>query len=69
VKIMSAGDDHKSTVFGDVEYQTGNIISYQSERKDSEQFINWLNALNRALPEGPILVILDNVRYHKSRRC
>jgi transposase len=69
MKVMAAGDDHKFTVFGGVEYQTGNIISYQSEDKDSEAFIHWLQTLIRDLPEKPILVVLDNARYHKSHQC
>ena len=69
MKVMAAGDDHKFTVYGGFEYQAGHIISYQAEGKDSEEFINWLEVLIRALPDKPILVVLDNARYHKSHRC
>lgn len=69
MKVMAAGDDHKFTIYGGFEYQAGHIISYQSEGKDSKEFIHWLQVLIHTLPDKPILVVLDNARYHQSREC
>ncbi len=69
MKVLAAGEDHKFVVFGGVEYGTGKIIWHRGECKGSEGFIKWLGELDEAYPQEPVLVVLDNVGYHKSRQC
>ncbi len=69
MRVPAAGDDHKFLVFGGVDYETGRLLCRQEERKNSDSFINWLNELDKAFPEGSMLVVLDNVGYHKSHKC
>jgi transposase len=56
-------------VFGGVEYGSGQITFREEERKNSAGFIEWLKEIEQAYPEELVLVVLDNVGYHKSRRC
>ncbi len=69
MRIPSAGDDQKFIVFGGVEYETGKVVFCQEERKNSEGFTKWLDGLCRSIPQGEVLVVLDNARYHRSRVC
>jgi transposase len=69
MKVLAAGEDHNFVVFGGVEYGTGKIIWQRSERKDSEVFIKWLDELSETYPKEMVLIVLDNVKYHKSRQC
>jgi hypothetical protein len=66
VRIPAAGEDQKFAVFGGVEYGSGRIIWQTSATKDSASFIRFLDDLAAALPDGPVVVVLDNVGYHKS---
>lgn len=52
-----------------MEYGAGKLIWRQGERKNSDGFISWLNEVEKAFPDSPVLVVLDNVGYHKSRKC
>ncbi len=67
MKIPAAGEDEKFVVFGALDYATGQIIEQISARKGEEPFTVFLDHLVAALPpDEPILIVLDNVGYHKS---
>jgi hypothetical protein len=66
--LPAAGVDHKFAVFGALDYAAGRVISRLSPREDSEAFVAFLEQLRNAFPEEKLVVVLDNVGYHKSHR-
>ena len=67
--MPAAGEDKKFVVFGGLDYAAGRIIWQTSATKDSTSFVRFLDRLAAALPEGPVVVVLDNVGYHKSHEA
>ena len=67
MKIPAAGEDQKFTVFGAVDYTSGQVIWQTSGRKGEAGFAAFLDHLAETLPaDEPVVVVLDNVSYHKS---
>lgn len=68
-KVPAAGEDRKFTVFGAVDYATGQVLWQCSDTKGEEGFLAFLDHLAEQVPaDEPVVVVLDNVGYHKSRR-
>ncbi len=67
MRIAAAGDDRKFAVFGALDYASGQLVWRLSPRKDGAAFVAFLDHLIAAFPDGPIVVVLDNVDYHKGR--
>jgi transposase len=67
VKIPAAGEDRKFAVNGALDYATRQIVWHLSPRKDGKAFVAFLDHLVTAFPDGPLVVMLDNVGYHKGR--
>lgn len=67
MKIPAAGEDQKFTVFGAVDYASGQVIWQTQARKGEAAFAAFLDHLAQTLPAGePAVVVLDNAGYHKS---
>ncbi len=67
MRIPAAGEDQKFVVFGALDYATGQVFEQISPRKGEEAFAAFLDALITALPpDEPVVIVLDNVGYHKS---
>jgi transposase len=64
--VPAAGEDRKFVVFGGLDYATGRLVWQSGPSKDGAAFIRFLDALAAAFPEGKIVLVLDNVGYHKS---
>ena len=67
MSVPAAGEDGKFAVFGAVDYASGQVLWRLSPRKDGAAFVAFLDHLVAQLPEGPLVVVLDNVGYHKGR--
>ena len=69
MKIPAAGEDQKFTVFGAVDSASGQVIWQCGARKGEEAFATFLDHLAEQLPavDEPVVVVLANVGYHKSR--
>ena len=67
LKIAAAGEDQKCAVFGALDYASGQIVWHVSAHKDGRAFVAFLDHLVATLPDGPMVIVLDNVGYHKSR--
>ena len=69
MKIPAAGEGQKFTVFGAVDYASGQVIWRTSARKGEEAFAAFLDHLAQQLSaaDEPVVIVLDNVCYHKSR--
>lgn len=67
MKVPAAGDDHKSVVYGGLDYATGQVIWQHDAQKGTDAFTAFLTHLKATLPAGePVVVVLDNASYHKS---
>jgi hypothetical protein len=66
VRVPAAGEDKKFAVFGGLDYASGRMIWQTSATKDGASFVRFPDHLAAALPDGPVVVVLDNVGYHKS---
>ena len=64
--MPAAGEDARFTVYGALDYASGEVIWLTAPRKDAATFVAFLDHLAAALPTGQILVVLDNVGYHKA---
>ena len=67
VKVPAAGEDHKFVLFGALDYASGRVFWQRSAQKNSEAFGQFLEMLATAFPGEVVLIVLDNVSYHKSR--
>lgn len=68
MRVPAAGADRKFAVFGALDYATGQVHRQLSLRKDSQASITFLEQLRHAWPDERLVVVLDNVGYHKSRQ-
>jgi transposase len=67
LRVPAAGEDGKFVVFGALDYASGQVVWQLSPRKDGKAFVAFLDHLTATFPEGPLVVVLDNVGYHKGR--
>lgn len=67
MKVPAAGEDQTFTVFGAVDYARGQVLWQTSARKEERAFTTFLDHLAERLPANePVVIVLDNVGYHKS---
>jgi transposase len=66
MKVPAAGEDHKFTVFGALDYASGRVLWQLSPQKNSDEFGHFLEQIAAAFPDEAVIVVLDNVGYHKS---
>ncbi len=69
-KAASMTHDYKrngtTTLFAALEVATGKVISQNMQRHRHQEFIRFLNKVNRQLPpDQPVHVVLDNYATHK----
>jgi transposase len=65
LRVPAAGEDARFTVYGALDYASGRLLWQIAPRKCGGSFVAFLDHLAAALPTGQILVVLDNVGYHK----
>jgi transposase len=66
MRVPAAGQDQKFVVYGGLDYATGRVVWQTSAGKNSATFVEFLERLATAFPTGQIVVVSDNVGYHKS---
>lgn len=66
-KVRTGGRNARSYLFGARDAHTDELLMGFWPRKDSQAFVEFLRAVLRAIPQGPIYVILDNYSVHKSK--
>ncbi len=67
MRVPAAGEDRKFAVFGALDDASGEGLWQVSPGKDGAAFVAFLERLAGEWPDGPIVVVLDNVGYHKGR--
>jgi transposase len=66
VRIPAAGEDARFTVYGALDYASGAVIWQTAPLKNAATFVAFLDHLAATLPSGQLLIVLDNVGYHKA---
>jgi transposase len=64
--VPAAGADQRPAVFGAVDYASGQVVWQVAERKGGDGFATFLAHLAEAWPEEQLVLVLDNVSYHRS---
>ncbi len=65
--IPTPGQQEWHHVFAAYNYGTDEVISYCSDKKNSDAFIAFLDHLAQSVPAGrPVVIVLDNASYHTS---
>jgi transposase len=65
--VPSAGQNRKVAVFGGVNYATGRMLWHTAERKNQHEFLFFLGKLLSAYRGWKVVLVLDNVGYHKTK--
>ena len=61
----SRGPD-KVWVFGALRVEDGNSLTFTSRSRNSKGYLKLLEMIERAIPQGAIYLIVDNLKTHKS---
>ncbi len=69
LRVPAAGEDKKFVVYGGLDYTSGRLVWRTDDAKDGAAFVRFLDDLASAFPNGRVVVVLDNVGYHKSHEA
>jgi len=64
--VPAAGDDQRRAVFGALDYASGRLSWRLDERKSGAGFAAFPEQVAQAWPDEPLVLVLDNVSYHRS---
>jgi len=67
IPATKPGTKQKFHIFGGYDWETDEVTWTMAETKNSETFIVFLEELLlRRYPDKPVILVMDNVSYHKS---
>lgn len=67
IPATKPGTKQKFHIFGGYDWETDEVTWTMAETKNSETFIIFLEKLLlRRYPDKPVILVMDNVSYHKS---
>jgi transposase len=66
-QVPTPGQNRKRSVFGALEWATGQWVYAVEEHKRAVEFLAFLSRLSTVYPQRPIWVVLDNASIHKSK--
>lgn len=64
--VPAAGADQRRAVFGALDYGFGQVVWQIAERKGGEAFAAFLAHVGQTWPVDQIVLVMDNVSYHRS---
>lgn len=64
--IPAAGVDQRSTLYGALEYFSGELCWHHADHASSDGFLSFVQTLAHRWPDEHVVVVLDNASYHKS---
>lgn len=67
MEVPSAGQNRKAATFGGVDFATGEMTWHLTDCKNQHEFLKFLERLVKAHPGRRIVLVLDNVAYHKTK--
>ena len=66
MSVPAAGADQRIALYGALDYASGRLVWRAAPRKDGAGFAAFLEQVGRAWPDGDLVLVLDNVSYHRS---
>ncbi len=66
MSVPAAGADQRRAIFGALDYASGQLSWRLGEHKNGEAFAAFLAQVAQRWPDDDLLLILDNVSYHRS---
>lgn len=64
--IPAAGVDQRSTLFGAIDYFSGELVWRHADKASSTAFLTFVQTMTARWPDETIVLVLDNASYHKS---
>lgn len=64
--VPAAGKNQRRSVFGAVDYGSGQVVWEIQPRKHGAAFAAFLAQLAQAWPDDHLVLVMDNVSYHRS---
>lgn len=61
------GTKERRTLFGAINLRSGVLMGQIADTGNTETFRTFLSTVRRRYPRGPIIMILDNVRFHHAK--
>lgn len=61
------GTKERRTLFGAVNLRNGILTGHIADTGNKETFRTFLSVIRKSYPRGPIIMILDNVRFHHAK--
>ena len=66
MSVPAAGADQRIAVYGAVDYASGQVLWQTACHKDGAGFAAFLEQIGQTWPEEDLVLVLDNVSYHRS---
>lgn len=66
MRVPAAGKDERRAVFGALDYASGELAWQIAERKGGTAFAAFLDHVGRTWPDAPLVLVMDNVSYHRA---
>lgn len=66
VSVPAAGSDKRIAVYGALDYASGEVLWRTAPAKDGTGFAAFLAQIGQRWPEEDLVLVLDNVSYHRS---
>ena len=66
MSVPAAGEDQRIAVYGALDYASGQVLWQTAAKKDGAGFAAFLEQIGQTWPEDDLVLVLDNVSYHRS---
>jgi transposase len=66
LSVPAAGEDERIAVYGALDYASGQVLWRTAAHKDGVGFAAFLEQIGQTWPEEDLVLVLDNVSYHRS---
>lgn len=66
MSVPAAGTDQRIAVYGALDYASGQLLWQTAAHKDGQGFAAFLDQIAQAWPAEDLVLVLDNVSYHRS---
>ena len=66
MSVPAAGEDRRIAVYGALDYASGRVVWHPAAKKDGAGFAAFLEQIAQTWPHEDLVLVLDNVSYHRS---
>lgn len=66
MRVPAAGADQRIAVYGALDYASGQVLWQTAVTKDGGGFAAFLAQIGQTWPDDDLVLVLDNVSYHRS---